>query len=355
MNVQGQRSFNSWWGWWQLCNWRLTRALWRPVWRGRKPKGDTQLSLTLRPYSPVLWRVCRPPRGEMQSRRQQLSPSLLATIRKQNHFLSQGHCDRLALRLWGPAFPCQGVPTGNFKVCIKDWWMLFLSSSTRSNSVCSCGVFLCRRIHEKNIIMSQNTLREKKLLPHHPFTSHPRRVPVLTVADPCVQATGNSGSDPGSMPATLCSLKYNHNCLAKERPQESLSLQRSVLLIFEHCGGLESDFSVPYLCVYTEKHSLESRKLHLNWSARKNKRVSCVKPDDERNDNTEVTHLWHHTHFVSNDLLRFKLCYQPNLTQTTACSPPQRDGEEKEPLTAHYKNCSTLQFTEKGGREGGRD
>lgn len=41
----------------------------------QKPKGITKFSL--RPSPPVLWRICLPARGEMESRKQCLSPTLL--------------------------------------------------------------------------------------------------------------------------------------------------------------------------------------------------------------------------------------------------------------------------------------
>lgn len=170
----------------------------------------------------------------------------------------------------------------------------FLSNSAKSNSVCSC-VFLCRKIHEKSIITLQTHQEKKKyLLPHHPCAHH-IHVHTLLNWQACVQAIGNSACSQGQILApcqALCPLWYN--CLAKEPPQEPSSLQKCILLIFEHRGSLESNFSILSLCIYTEEYSFGYRKLDLHWSVRENKPVnSIIKPDDRRNVLLLYYHLQH--------------------------------------------------------------
>ena len=104
----------------------LALSLWRPVWRRTEAKRSHWIFTNTSTFPSSTVEGLPPlPGGEMQSRKQRLSPSLLATIRKQNKGWLPFFVTRAltALRLRGLAFPCQGIPAGNFKVGIKDWWM----------------------------------------------------------------------------------------------------------------------------------------------------------------------------------------------------------------------------------------
>lgn len=172
----------------------------------------------------------------------------------------------------------------------------FLSNSVKSNSVCSCA-FLCRKIREKSIITLQTHQEKKEIFATSSSLCTSYHVHTLLNWQACVQAIGNSACSQGQILApcqALCPLWYNQNCLAKEPPQEPASLQKCILLIFEHRGSLESNFSILSLCIYTEEYSFDYGKLDLHWSVRENKPVnSIIKPNDRRNVLLPYYHLQH--------------------------------------------------------------
>lgn len=172
----------------------------------------------------------------------------------------------------GLAFPCQGIPTGNFKVGIKGWWMLSHFSQAAWRAVCMVPVlFMQKKLWKIHYYFTENIRKKKKisLLPHHPRTSCPCHVLVLTLlrCQACVPAIGNAACSQGQPLAPwqpLCALWYSQNCLANERPQEPLLLQKCILLIFEHHGSLESNFSIRSPCVYTENAHLTTESYVYN-------------------------------------------------------------------------------------------
>lgn len=202
----------------------------------------------------------------------------------------------------------------------------FLSSSVTRNTVCSCALYAEEFM--KNPLLHYRTYKEKKKTCN--LITHAHHVPAVFL---CLHSyTGRptykqwatlraAGARPCAPCQPPCALWYSQNRLAKEPPQEPLLLQKCILLIFEHCGSLESNFSIHSPCVYTENYSFDYRKLHLHKSVRENEPVnSIIKPEDRRNILLLYCDLWHNTCFETNNLLWFKPSQQLSPTQPLAHS-----------------------------------
>lgn len=154
-----------------MCKWKSTT--WRPVRRRTEAKRNNKIfTNTLTFPSSTVESLPPCPRGEMESRKQSLSPSLLVPWGNGQaagcHSLSQG---QWPLSDHVSCLPLSGQFYSDYKGLIDVESCLL--NRVKSNSVNFC-IFHSEKSCEKSHCYITEHIRVKKyLLPYHPCTSYP--------------------------------------------------------------------------------------------------------------------------------------------------------------------------------------
>lgn len=146
-----------------MCNWKST--IWRPVWRRTEAQRSNKI-FTNTPTFPSSTVESLPPcpRGEMESRKQSLSPSL-PCHKEMDWQLAAIPCHKGSnhSQIMWPCLPLSGHSQWQFYSDFKGLIDVesFLFNRVKSNSVSSC-IFQSGKCHAKVITTWQNTPGQKK-------------------------------------------------------------------------------------------------------------------------------------------------------------------------------------------------